>query len=67
MNQPEKKYSYASDADLALHFGINRATVWKWVRDYGFPAPVKLSPQMSRWKWADIEAWETSKSKTNAA
>ena len=53
-----EKAAYVSDSDLAAHFGVNRATIWGWVNRNGFPAPVKLSPQMSRWKWSDVEAWE---------
>ena len=56
---------YVSDNDLASHFGVNRATIWGWVKRNGFPAPVKLSPQMTRWKLADVEAWEAAQA--NAA
>lgn len=52
--------AYVTDAALAAHFGVTRATIWKWVTRNGFPAPVKLSPQMTRWKLADVEAWEAA-------
>ena len=52
--------AYATDTTLAAHFGVTRATIWKWVNRNGFPAPVKLSPQMTRWRWADVEAWEAA-------
>jgi len=29
--------------------------------DSNFPKPVKLSPGTTRWKLADIEAWETTR------
>lgn len=54
--------AYATDIVLAAHFGVTRTTVWKWVNRNGFPAPVKLSPQMTRWKWSDVEAWEAAQS-----
>lgn len=54
--------AYATDAALAAHFGVTRATIWKWVNRNGFPAPVKLSPQMTRWRWADVTAWEAAQS-----
>lgn len=54
------KPAYATDTAIAAHFGVTRATIWKWVNRNGFPAPVKLSPQMTRWRWADVEAWETA-------
>lgn len=52
--------AYATDIVLAEHFGVNRATIWGWVHRNGFPAPVKLSPQMSRWRWSDVETWEAA-------
>lgn len=54
--------AYASDIALAAHFGVSRATIWGWVARNGFPAPVKLSPQMTRWRWADVTAWEATQS-----
>lgn len=59
--------AYATDTDVAAHFGVNRATVWGWVKNNGFPAPVKLSPQMTRWKWSDVEAWEAMQAATGNA
>lgn len=52
--------AYVADTDLAAHFGISRATIWRWSNEGGFPAPVKLSPQITRWRWVDVEAWEAS-------
>jgi predicted DNA-binding transcriptional regulator AlpA len=55
------KPTYATDTAIAAHFGVNRATIWGWVKKNNFPAPVRLSPQMSRWCWSDVLAWEASK------
>lgn len=54
--------AYAADTDLAIHFGVSRATIWRWTNETGFPSPVKLSPQITRWRWADVEAWEAMQS-----
>ena len=54
---------YLTDSALAAHFGVNRATIWGWVNRNGFPKPVKLSPQMTRWKRCDVEAWEKAQTK----
>ncbi len=56
----EARAAYATDAALAAHFGVNRATIWLWVNTNGFPAPVKLSPQMTRWRWTEVETWEAT-------
>lgn len=58
---------YVSDKDLASYFGVNRATIWSWVNRNSFPAPVKLSPQMTRWKWSDVEAWEAAQASAGTA
>lgn len=50
---------YVSDSQLAGRFGTSRQTIWTWLRnDPAFPKPVKLSPGCTRWKLAEIEAWE---------
>lgn len=54
--------AYAADTNLATHFGVSRATIWRWANEGSFPAPVKLSPQITRWRWADVEAWEAQQS-----
>jgi prophage regulatory protein len=55
--------AYTTDIALAAHFGVNRATIWGWVRKNDFPPPVRLSPQMSRWKWADVQQWVDARQK----
>jgi prophage regulatory protein len=60
----ESRPAYVTDAALAAHFGVNRATIWGWVNRNGFPAPVKLSPQMTRWRLADVTAWEAAQTQT---
>jgi prophage regulatory protein len=52
--------AYATDSALAAHFGVNRATIWNWPKVNHFPQPVKLSPQMTRWKWSDVTEWEAA-------
>lgn len=59
--------TYISDVQLAERFGVHRATPWRWVNtDETFPKPVKLSPQCTRWKLSEIEAWEASRANTAA-
>jgi prophage regulatory protein len=53
---------YFQDRDVAARYGINRASIWRWVKtDRSFPRPVQLSPGCSRWRLADLEAWEATK------
>ncbi len=59
--------TYATDTAIAAHFGVDRTTIWGWVKKNGFPSPIRLSPQMSRWRWADVEQWVEARQKRNAA
>lgn len=58
--------TYGTDTALAAYFGVNRATIWGWVRNNDFPHPVRLSPQMTRWKWSDVLTWADARQKRNA-
>lgn len=51
--------TYLTDTQLSARYGVHRTTPWRWAKtDPTFPQPVKLSPQCSRWKLSEIEAWE---------
>ena len=54
---------YFSDKQLADRFGVNRPTVWRWVKQAGLPKPIKLSGGCTRWRLADLEKWESDKAR----
>ena len=33
------------------------ASIWRWVKAGRFPAPVKLGPNTTAWRVADLRAW----------
>lgn len=53
----------ASVHDLAGHFRVSVATIWRWNADasLAFPRPTKLSAQTTRWAWSDVLAWEAAR------
>ncbi|WP_321363166.1 AlpA family phage regulatory protein [uncultured Celeribacter sp.] len=54
--------TYIADTQLAARYGVHRTTPWRWTKtETGFPQPVKLGPQCSRWKLSEIEAWEKTR------
>lgn len=53
--------NYISDKQLAQRFGVHRTTLWAWVRDNGFPSPVRLSEHCTRWRLADVEQFEAER------
>lgn len=46
--------------ELTKRYGVSRATIYRWIADGRFPAPIKLGPNTSAWKASDLEAFETS-------
>lgn len=54
---------FLSDKQVGARYGVHRMTVHKWTRENDeFPKPVKLSPACTRWKLADLEAFEAERS-----
>ena len=53
--------TFLTDKQVAERFGVSRGTPWRWIKEDGFPPPVKLSAGCTRWRLADIEAWEASR------
>jgi prophage regulatory protein len=53
---------YVSDKQVAARYSVTRPTVWRWLKtDPTFPKPISLSPGCTRWKLAEIEAWESAR------
>ena len=58
---------YLSDTQVAARYGVHRSTPWRWAKtDRHFPKPINLTLGCTRWKLADLEAWEARKNR-NAA
>ena len=36
---------------------MGQTTIYEWVKQGRFPAPIKLSPTVSVWRVEDIRAW----------
>ncbi|MGB5097320.1 MAG: AlpA family phage regulatory protein [Porticoccaceae bacterium] len=53
--------NYLSDKQLAQRYGVHRTTLWAWVRDNGFPQPVRLSEHCTRWPLASVLDWEAGR------
>lgn len=46
--------------------GMKKSTIYKWIREGTFPAPVRLGVQSVGWREADIEAWLAARESTRA-
>lgn len=50
---------FLSDKQLAERFRVKRGTIWRWHRtNPQFPRALTLSPGCTRWRLAEVEAWE---------
>ena len=56
----------SATADLAKHFGVSRATIWRWAENGTFPKPYQLSPQTTRWRLSDVRTWEAERDQVPA-
>jgi len=57
---------YLSVKQVAERFGVSVPTHWNWSGDGpysvdSFPEPVKLGPQITRWRLDQVETWEASR------
>jgi prophage regulatory protein len=52
--------TYLTVQQVAARLGISKATIWRWKAAGTFPTAVKLSAGSTRWRLADIEAWENT-------
>ena len=57
----DEQPKYISDKQLAKKFGVHRTTIWRWIKDCGFPKPVQLSKGCTRWPEKSIQEWETKR------
>ncbi|MBN7783669.1 AlpA family phage regulatory protein [Ponticoccus gilvus] len=58
---------YLSDKQLADRFAVSRRTIWNWFDAGHFPAPVRLSRSVTRWRLPDVEAFENERIAASAA
>lgn len=57
----DKAGEYVALAWLMSHYAISAPTVYRWVKNRVLPPPVRLGPNTSRWKRADLQEWEQSR------
>jgi prophage regulatory protein len=49
---------------LAAELGIDKSTLWRWVRDGILPSPIALGPNTRAWRREDIDRWLASREGT---
>jgi prophage regulatory protein len=47
-------------AEVSTMIGLKRSSIYRYVADGQFPAPIKVGERSVRWKLADVLAWRAS-------
>ena len=55
---------YQTRQQLEKLFKVSPSTIYRWIKEGKFPAPIHLGAHMVRWKVSDIEAWILEREKT---
>lgn len=42
--------------------GLGRSTIYRWIAEGTFPAPVRLGRRVVAWRWSDLDHWTQSRS-----
>lgn len=37
--------------------GVSSQTLWRWIQQNQFPAPIRLSSNISVWRMSEVQAW----------
>jgi len=54
--------TYLSDKQVAARLGVSRVSIWRWAKSLaGFPKPIRLSSNVTRWRLSELEAWEANR------
>ena len=48
---------YKTRHELEQLLKVSPATIYRWIKEDKFPAPIRLGANMVRWKASHIEAW----------
>lgn len=58
MKNTSRQQSFIRQKQLVPHIvPFSPATLWRKVRSGQFPKPIKLSENITAWRWEDVEAW----------
>lgn len=50
--------------DAVIEFtGIKRSTIYKYIKERGFPEPKKFGERISAWSLSEVTAWTDSQPK----
>lgn len=45
---------YLNVVQVAQRYGVSTDTVWRWAREDDLPRPVRIGPNVTRWRLSDL-------------
>jgi predicted DNA-binding transcriptional regulator AlpA len=57
VEEPVDPQSYLRMPAVRKLVPVSAATLWKWAKNGKFPAPIKLSTNITAWRASDVLAW----------
>jgi prophage regulatory protein len=58
MNTSETSETLLTFSEVVARIGnASRASLWRWIRDGIFPAPVKIGLRRIAWRESEITSW----------
>ena len=49
---------FLTDKQVADRYAVSTDSIWRWKRQGKFPAPVRVGPNCTRWRMADLHEHE---------
>lgn len=61
MNKPLNPHTlYLTVSQVADRYGVSNDTVWRWSRAGDLPKPVKVGPNVTRWRLSELMAHDAT-------
>lgn len=53
-----KNTKFLAVTQMAERYSVSTDSIWRWTRAGRLPAPVKINPQVVRWRLEEVEAYD---------
>ena len=61
VDRPAPAPGYLRLPAVIARYGCSRATIYAWIAQGAFPAPVKLGPRLAAWRSEELALWESTR------
>jgi len=60
-NLKQPNVIYLRRQELEARYQVSKTTIYLWVKNRNFPAPIHFGANLVRWNSAHVSAWENDK------